>query len=126
MQLARAINPSLTIGPLDTAPSVLAPLLAAAQEINVAEPGSEPDVRQAPVPEDLTLLGSFMADGSGTLPGLGGHPRTHPGIGAHDGMRGAQRQQALRGHAEREDLGLPGWQPVSPARHSTCGKGWRC
>ena len=50
-----------------TAPSVLAPLLAAAQEVNVAAPGSEPDLTQTPVPEDLSLLGGDMVDSSGAL-----------------------------------------------------------
>lgn len=65
VQLARQINPSLSIGPM-AAPSVTAPILAACQEINVAEPGSEPDPKQ-PIPEDLTLLGDFMRSPSGAL-----------------------------------------------------------
>lgn len=63
IQLARKISPSMVIGPL-SAPHVLAPLVAMAQEINVAKPGRQPDPCSA-VSEDMRLVCPQLVDKNG-------------------------------------------------------------
>ena len=82
---------------------LLTMLPAAAQEINVSEPGAEPDLLQSPVEEDLTLVG--VADKSGVL-------RTseaawladlsHLGKVAGAPLPGAQRMKFFRAAANRK------------------------
>ncbi|KAK9804498.1 hypothetical protein WJX73_010880 [Symbiochloris irregularis] len=60
LAISRKLNPSMEIGSVKK-PSMLAPVIATAQAINVAEPGSEPSLHAPPV-EDMSLLGpSFEA-----------------------------------------------------------------
>ena len=63
MQMAQRISPSMSIGPM-SAPYVLVPLLAMAQEVNVSKEGSEPDCTR-PFPEDMRLFDSALATKSG-------------------------------------------------------------
>ena len=53
----------MSIGPM-SAPYVLAPVVAAAQEINVAQPGEEPDPSQ-PIAEDMRLFDADLVDKQG-------------------------------------------------------------
>lgn len=68
MQIVRSISPSISAGPM-SAPYVLAPVLAIAQEVNVAEPGNEPDPTEE-VPEDMTLFDATLVDRRGKQPPL--------------------------------------------------------
>lgn len=63
VQLAKRISPSMEIGPL-SAPSLLVPVMALAQVVNVSRPGEEPDPA-GNVPEDVRLHDSFFSDPEG-------------------------------------------------------------
>ena len=63
MQMAQRISPSMSIGPM-SAPYVVVPLVALAQEINVSQPGSEPDPAHQ-VPEDMRLFDEALTDKDG-------------------------------------------------------------
>ena len=64
VQIARSISPSMSIGPM-SAPYVLVPVVAAAQEVNVSMPGEEPELALDTVPEDMRLFDSSLVDKSG-------------------------------------------------------------
>lgn len=53
----------MEIGPL-SAPYLLVPIMAMAQVVNVSRPGEEPDPA-GPVPEDVRLHDSSLADSEG-------------------------------------------------------------
>ena len=54
----------MSIGPM-SAPYVLVPVVAAAQEVNVSMPGEEPELALDMVPEDMRLFDSSLVDKSG-------------------------------------------------------------
>jgi hypothetical protein len=64
--MARQISPSMEIGPL-SAPYVLVPLLAMAQTVHVAAPGTEPDLA-GPLEEDMRLIDPALANKDGEAP----------------------------------------------------------
>jgi len=63
VQLAKKISPSMDIGPL-SAPYLLAPILAMAQQVNVSRPGEQPDPAQ-PIPEDMRLFDPGLVGANG-------------------------------------------------------------
>ena len=66
MQIARSISPSMSIGPLSK-PYLLVPAIAAAQVVNVSQPGQEPDPSQM-VSEDLALYDKELMTCKGNFP----------------------------------------------------------
>lgn len=64
VKIVRSISPSMSIGPLSK-PYLLVPMVAAAQIINVALPGDEPDPSRE-IPENMTLYDDTLVDQKGS------------------------------------------------------------
>ncbi|KXZ48703.1 hypothetical protein GPECTOR_26g606 [Gonium pectorale] len=68
LSLARQLSPSVRVGPLSS-PSLLMPLIAAAQLVNVSEPGCQPPAMACP--EDVRLFCPQLAASRATAGGRG-------------------------------------------------------